>query len=186
MRKEKTTYRTEPTAIARGTAPGAKPIRARLPRCWATAAFIRRSTIWRNGIALCASTRCSAKRRCVPLSLQFNPPADQRNFDDGTAVSYGFGWFLDPYKGHTRMFARWQHHWFPHHDPAFPRRSIDDNRAGESGGCGSRSSGAEGRRSIFGKRAVSGSIAAGGIQSVSLATESNRTADRSVSGSLNA
>jgi hypothetical protein len=23
---------------------------------------------------------------------------------DGRTISYGFGWFLDPYKGHKRMF----------------------------------------------------------------------------------
>lgn len=32
------------------------------------------------------------------------PIASPSKFDDGTPVSYGFGWFLDPYKGHRRMF----------------------------------------------------------------------------------
>ena len=45
---------------------GAKPIRARLRPCWATAAFILRSTTWPNGTAPCAITRCSAKRKCGP------------------------------------------------------------------------------------------------------------------------
>ncbi len=26
-----------------------------------------------------------------------------QGFDNGPALSYGFGWFLDPYQGHKRM-----------------------------------------------------------------------------------
>ena len=35
----------------------------------------------------------------TPVQPKDGPP----RFDNGPALSYGFGWFLDPYKGHKRM-----------------------------------------------------------------------------------
>jgi CubicO group peptidase (beta-lactamase class C family) len=31
------------------------------------------------------------------------PPDGPAKFSDGRNLSYGFGWFLDPYNGHKRM-----------------------------------------------------------------------------------
>jgi CubicO group peptidase (beta-lactamase class C family) len=44
-----------------------------------------------------------------PALTPVQPTGGPAKFDDGTSVSYGFGWFLDPYldsqkKGHKRMF----------------------------------------------------------------------------------
>ena len=39
-----------------------------------------------------------------PALTPVQPTGGPSKFDDGSAISYGFGWFLDPYKGHTRMF----------------------------------------------------------------------------------
>lgn len=39
-----------------------------------------------------------------PALAPVQPTGGPSKSDDGSAVSYGFGWFLDPYKGHTRMF----------------------------------------------------------------------------------
>lgn len=38
-----------------------------------------------------------------PALTPVQPTAGAAKTEDGTAVSYGFGWFLDPYKGHKRM-----------------------------------------------------------------------------------
>jgi CubicO group peptidase (beta-lactamase class C family) len=32
------------------------------------------------------------------------PMEGPAKFPDGSTVSYGFGWFLDPYRGHKRMW----------------------------------------------------------------------------------
>jgi CubicO group peptidase (beta-lactamase class C family) len=39
-----------------------------------------------------------------PALTPATPTGGPSNSDDGSPLSYGFGWFLDPYKGHTRMF----------------------------------------------------------------------------------
>ena len=38
-----------------------------------------------------------------PALTPVQPTAGPSKSDDGQAVSYGFGWFLDPYRGHNRM-----------------------------------------------------------------------------------
>jgi CubicO group peptidase (beta-lactamase class C family) len=38
-----------------------------------------------------------------PALTPVQPTAGPAKSEDGTAISYGFGWFLDPYKGHKRM-----------------------------------------------------------------------------------
>lgn len=38
-----------------------------------------------------------------PALTPVQPPAGSTKFFDGPALSYGFGWFLDPYRGHKRM-----------------------------------------------------------------------------------
>lgn len=38
-----------------------------------------------------------------PALAPVQPTGGPAKFDNGTPVSYGFGWFLDPYKGHKRM-----------------------------------------------------------------------------------
>jgi CubicO group peptidase (beta-lactamase class C family) len=39
-----------------------------------------------------------------PALTPVQPTGGPAKFEDGTSVSYGFGWFLDPYRGHKRMF----------------------------------------------------------------------------------
>jgi CubicO group peptidase (beta-lactamase class C family) len=39
-----------------------------------------------------------------PALIPVQPTDSPAKSEDGTPVSYGFGWFLDPYKGHKRMF----------------------------------------------------------------------------------
>jgi CubicO group peptidase (beta-lactamase class C family) len=39
-----------------------------------------------------------------PALTPVQPSGGPAKGEDGTAVSYGFGWFLDPYHGHKRMF----------------------------------------------------------------------------------
>ena len=78
-------------------------IRARRPQCWATAVSIRLLMTSRNGIAPCASIPCSVKPKCVLHSPRFKWPMAFL-LSEGHNVSYGFGWFLDPYKGHRRMW----------------------------------------------------------------------------------
>jgi CubicO group peptidase (beta-lactamase class C family) len=39
-----------------------------------------------------------------PALTPVQPTGGPARFPDGTNVSYGFGWFLDPYRGHKRMF----------------------------------------------------------------------------------
>jgi CubicO group peptidase (beta-lactamase class C family) len=39
-----------------------------------------------------------------PALTSVQPSAGPAKSPDGANVSYGFGWFLDPYKGHKRMF----------------------------------------------------------------------------------
>ncbi len=38
-----------------------------------------------------------------PALTPVEPTGGPAKFPDGTSVSYGFGWFLDPYRGHQRM-----------------------------------------------------------------------------------
>ena len=38
-----------------------------------------------------------------PALIPVQPTGGPATFDNGAPVSYGFGWFLDPYKGHKRM-----------------------------------------------------------------------------------
>ena len=38
-----------------------------------------------------------------PALTPVRPTDGAPRFDDGPALSYGFGWFLDPYQGHNRM-----------------------------------------------------------------------------------
>jgi len=38
-----------------------------------------------------------------PALTPVEPTAGPAKFPDGSTVSYGFGWFLDPYRGHKRM-----------------------------------------------------------------------------------
>jgi CubicO group peptidase (beta-lactamase class C family) len=38
-----------------------------------------------------------------PALTPVEPTAGPAKFPDGTTVSYGFGWFLNPYRGHQRM-----------------------------------------------------------------------------------
>jgi CubicO group peptidase (beta-lactamase class C family) len=38
-----------------------------------------------------------------PALTPVRPPSGPAKFSDGPSVSYGFGWFLDPYRGHRRM-----------------------------------------------------------------------------------
>ena len=38
-----------------------------------------------------------------PALTPVQPTGGPTKFDDGRTVSYGFGWFLEPYKGHRRM-----------------------------------------------------------------------------------
>ena len=38
-----------------------------------------------------------------PALTPVQPTDSPAKFPDGPVVSYGFGWFLDPYRGHTRM-----------------------------------------------------------------------------------
>ena len=39
-----------------------------------------------------------------PALTAVQPTGGPAKTDEGTKVSYGFGWFLDPYRGHKRMF----------------------------------------------------------------------------------
>ena len=39
-----------------------------------------------------------------PALIPVQPTAGPATNEDGKAVSYGFGWFLDPYRGHKRMY----------------------------------------------------------------------------------
>lgn len=39
-----------------------------------------------------------------PALIPVQPTGSPAKNADGAAVSYGFGWFLDPYKGHKRMY----------------------------------------------------------------------------------
>src|SRR5580692_3182365 len=39
-----------------------------------------------------------------PALTPVEPTAGPSKFPDGSTVSYGFGWFLDPYRGHKRMW----------------------------------------------------------------------------------
>jgi CubicO group peptidase (beta-lactamase class C family) len=39
-----------------------------------------------------------------PALTPVQPTAGPAKDDEGSAVSYGFGWFLDPYRGHERMW----------------------------------------------------------------------------------
>jgi CubicO group peptidase (beta-lactamase class C family) len=39
-----------------------------------------------------------------PGLTPIQPTAGPAKFPDGSTVSYGFGWFLDPYRGHKRMW----------------------------------------------------------------------------------
>jgi CubicO group peptidase (beta-lactamase class C family) len=38
-----------------------------------------------------------------PALTQVLPTSGQARHPDGSAINYGFGWFLDPYRGHRRM-----------------------------------------------------------------------------------
>jgi len=38
-----------------------------------------------------------------PALTPVQPTGGPAKFPEGRAVSYGFGWFLDPYRGHKRM-----------------------------------------------------------------------------------
>ncbi len=38
-----------------------------------------------------------------PALTPVQPTGGPAKSADGANVSYGFGWYLDPYKGHTRM-----------------------------------------------------------------------------------
>ena len=40
----------------------------------------------------------------LPALTPVQPTGGAAKSEDGKPVSYGFGWFLDPYKGHQRMF----------------------------------------------------------------------------------
>jgi CubicO group peptidase (beta-lactamase class C family) len=39
-----------------------------------------------------------------PALIPVQPTNDATTFPEGKPVSYGFGWFLDPYRGHKRMW----------------------------------------------------------------------------------
>lgn len=39
-----------------------------------------------------------------PALIPVKPTAGPAKSDDGRIVSYGFGWFLDPYHHHKRMY----------------------------------------------------------------------------------
>ncbi len=43
------------------------------------------------------------EKEMQPALAPVQPTGGPAKFDDGRTVSYGFGWFLDPYNGHKRM-----------------------------------------------------------------------------------
>jgi len=51
---------------------------------------------WRNHTLLTAA-------EMQPALTPVQPTADRAKDEDGRTISYGFGWFLDPYQGHKRM-----------------------------------------------------------------------------------
>jgi len=53
--------------------------------------------------ALRKNTLLSAAEMQIALT-PVQPTSGPPQFSDGKAVSYGFGWFLDPYNGHKRMW----------------------------------------------------------------------------------
>jgi CubicO group peptidase (beta-lactamase class C family) len=44
-----------------------------------------------------------SKAEMQPALTPVQPSAGPAKFPDGSTLSYGFGWFLDPYRGHKRM-----------------------------------------------------------------------------------
>jgi CubicO group peptidase (beta-lactamase class C family) len=44
-----------------------------------------------------------SEKEMQPALTPVEPTGGPAKFPDGTTVSYGFGWFLDPYRGHQRM-----------------------------------------------------------------------------------
>jgi len=45
-------------------------------------------------------TEAEMRPALAPVEVPAEPPAEP----DGTPAAYGFGWFLNPWKGHTRMW----------------------------------------------------------------------------------
>jgi len=56
----------------------------------------------------------------------------------GAPVEYGFGWFLDPYKGHKRMWHYGDTDGIQDRDSTLHKRRLDRNCAVQPNGLGSR------------------------------------------------
>jgi len=95
--------RIAPTAIRERPRDGVRPIRVRLRPPWATAESIPHSKTWPNG---CRTGRLQAsdgqkKWTCIHPATAVNGVA-LHDPDGNVAPLYGFGWFLNPYRGHRR------------------------------------------------------------------------------------
>jgi CubicO group peptidase (beta-lactamase class C family) len=56
-----------------------------------------------------------------PALTPVEPTSGPAKFRGGKTLSYGFGWFLDPYQGHRRIFHNGETIGFLNHDSALPR-----------------------------------------------------------------
>ena len=109
-RKAKTKSATGPSATPKIRTRGNKPTKVPRPPRSAMAACILRLTISQNGTKPRASHFAQRKRNAdalTPVKLTGDsapkwPSSADR--PEGTPVAYGFGWFLDPYRGHARMW----------------------------------------------------------------------------------
>ena len=82
---------------------GAKPIRARPRQFLAMAESTPRSTILAKWDRALREHTLLSEAEMRPALTPVQPTAGPAKFPNGKTVSYGFGWFLDPYKGHKRM-----------------------------------------------------------------------------------
>ena len=78
--------------------------RARLRRCWAMAASILRSPIWPSGTGRSRIHTLLSEAEMKPAITPVKVADGSVQEPDGTPAAYGFGWFLNPYKNHSRMW----------------------------------------------------------------------------------